>query len=130
MCDIDFNDAITKWWSQKDTKKALGKRFADFWNTMHYTDFQTAIVAGHSLFFRELCRTFLSAAFRENNPEFAAKLHKYKMGNGACLCIDVDFTGNKPQVTHAELMFGTSLHERHTKRDQLEEKMAKQQQEA
>ena len=84
----------------------VSARFHDFLSCMEFTEFgnTTAIVVGHSLFFRELCRRYISPALERSNPELAADLKRHKLSNASCLAIDVDFDQDIPHIVNAELM--------------------------
>ena len=74
----------------------------------------TGILAGHSHFFRALVREHLAKEYIESAPEWTGRLHEAKLGNGACLCIDVEWRATPlgvvaPAITNATLMFDTTL---------------------
>lgn len=79
-------------------------------------------MVGHSLFFRELVKHHLSPTFKLEQPEFTAVLAKKKLGNAACLALDLEWpavgsaTANNdpmapPMIVGADLMFGSGFHE-------------------
>lgn len=79
-------------------------------------------MVGHSLFFRELVKHHLSPNLALAQPEWAAQLSKKKLGNAACLALDLEWppvgsalaNGDPmapPMIVGADLMFGSGFHE-------------------
>ena len=109
------------WWtpeSNKDSKASIKARLAELWAELKYIPEKTAILVGHSLLFREMCRQHLSADFIQANSEFAQQLKALKMANAACLFVKVRFypvTDNNrpPEIVDAKLMWGTRLKGQH-----------------
>jgi len=58
----DVADAEEDWWcfNQSDSKEDLTYRLEDFMSQLLYTPHRKAVVVGHSHFFREVFKTFLS----------------------------------------------------------------------
>jgi broad specificity phosphatase PhoE len=113
MVPMDVHDAGTEWWTRtedQDSKEEIENRLLDFLNTVRYTPGESIIAVGHSLFSRELCRRFQSTEFAKANPAIAKLMRKKKLNNGACLALEMDFSGSRPRILDAELMFGSSFH--------------------
>ena len=113
MPDIDPHTAASEWWTpanETDTSQDLAERFDDFMCTLRYTDAESIIVVGHSLFFMEFVNRYLSAQFDEDFPQFSAELRCCKLTNAACLGLRLDFTGLESLITDAQMMFDTKLH--------------------
>lgn len=109
---LEENGTGQIWWTPKsrhDSPKRLESRVDDFLNAMQFMDFRRGIVAGHSLFFRELCKSRMDTSFASAHPKFAAELKSKKMNNGACLAITLDFSGGRTTITNYKFMFGTSF---------------------
>lgn len=109
-------DAGDKWWTpveHRDDAQRLAARINDLCSTLHYSDFKTGIVTGHSLFFRELCKTKMSPEFEAANPEFAKQLKKHKMNNAACLAIKMEWPDPEDEdsavITDYKFLFGSGL---------------------
>jgi hypothetical protein len=91
----------------------------------HDNDSAVNILVGHSLFFRNFVRAHLSASFKAEHPALAAELHSKKLDNAACLRCELEWAVGAgadpmapPEITHAELMFGSGFHEHHQKAGQ------------
>jgi len=108
--EFDANDAHSHWWTEKnshDDEASLDERFFDLMSTLQYTPEGTIICVGHSFFFREMMRRYLSKNSK-CDPEIVEKLHKTKMGNAACLRVEIAFS-SPPAIIDAEFMWGTGL---------------------
>jgi broad specificity phosphatase PhoE len=118
MVDINYNDCDSAWWtgtSHGDSKGMLTTRFDELWSFLKYSKENRMILVGHSLFFRELCRRFLSDTYCNTNKKHTEGLKKHKLDNAACLYIRVAFpkpsarTSVEPSIVEAELVFGSKL---------------------
>lgn len=116
--EIDPFDAFDCWWTplqQKEKKEHVKNRFTELWAYLRYgTHAQTAILVGHSHFFRHMCKEHMSPEFRKRDPEWTNQLDKSKLDNGGCLRVTVEWDGAKgpmePPVIHAaRLVFGSKL---------------------
>lgn len=122
---IDSHDATRCWWtklSDKERKEDVYNRQSCLWRKLRFgNDHEVLILVGHSHFFRELCKNFLSRNFRKSNAKLAEKLTKLKLDNAACLCIEVEWDCtpaclyDEPAIVDAELMFGSKFAEKSDK---------------
>ena len=109
---IDPGDAATgRWWTpghRAETELEYTSRFHETWCDLKYRDFASAILVGHSYFFRDLFVRYLAQHVTLHDPDKAKELQKKKMQNAGCVAIQVDFSrdGVDPVIVHAEPMFG------------------------
>jgi broad specificity phosphatase PhoE len=119
---IDTNDCDSMWWtsaSHGDSQSSLKMRFNELWGTLKYIKESSAVLVGHSLFFREMQRGFLGGAFKRAEPALAKELHDKKLDNAACLYVKVRFPGcaagkpTAPEIVNARLLFGSRFKDKH-----------------
>ena len=74
------------------------------------------ILAGHSLFFRDLVRRHLGPSAEQaiGDPKLMSDLSTKKLDNGACLCLDLEWAVGPgtdpmapPRIVHASLVLGS-----------------------
>lgn len=113
---IDVSRCASQWWTHMghvDKTSALRRRFLDFASTIQF-DRQcntSAIVVGHSLFFKEFVSSYLAPELIEAKPELCRALQSRKLNNLSCLAIDLQFSPRAEdlKITDVELMFGSTL---------------------
>lgn len=119
---IDVRDAVGPWWTpleDTDSPEAVQKRFNDLWTRLRFgTKADTIILVGHSTFFRDLLRQYMSNQFRESQPEWCYTLEECKLANGACLRLTVEWTcitspADPPLIHDVKLVFGSKLKRGH-----------------
>ncbi|CAK0846034.1 unnamed protein product [Prorocentrum cordatum] len=78
-----------------------------------FSPHRTIIVVGHSMFFREVLRRFLSDDFRRTDPEFCRRAGSRKMTNCGVVMLDLDPTRaiHEGPIASAELVLGTGFEE-------------------
>ena len=112
----DFNDAFGAWWTARDevdSKEATDERVDDFFETLRLEKSDAVIVVGHSLWFqhavKRLCRREGSRAFCERENDLARKLASEKIGNCACVGVDVAFDARtgEASIEDAAFLFGS-----------------------
>ena len=112
----DFNDAFGQWWTARDdvdSREATDERVDDFFETLRLEKSDAVIVVGHSLWFqhavKRLCRREGSRAFCERENDLARKLASEKIGNCACVGVDVAFDARtgEASVEDAAFLFGS-----------------------
>lgn len=112
----DFNDAFGQWWTARDdvdSREATDERVDDFFETLRLEKSDAVIVVGHSLWFqhavKRLCRREGSRAFCERENDLARKLASEKIGNCACVGVDVAFDAQtgEASVEDAAFLFGS-----------------------
>jgi len=109
---IDPGDAATgRWWTpghRAETELEYTSRFHETWCDLKYRDFASAVLVGHSYFFRDLFVRYLGQHVTLSDPDRAQELKKKKLQNAGCVAIQVDFSrdGVDPVIVHAEPMFG------------------------
>lgn len=120
LFDVEINpyDAMDTWWTplqEKENKERVQLRFTHLWSFLRFgTSAETAILVGHSHFFRHMLREHISPEFRRREPGWTHELDTCKLENAACLRVVVewDTTLNPmahPVIQNAELVFGTKL---------------------
>ena len=115
---IDPYDAQDSWWTplqEKESKDMVDYRFKLLWAFLRYgTDADTAILVGHSHFFRHMVRAYLSQEYKEKEPKWTKLLHNSKLDNAGCLRVIVEWDTTKGPMNHpviqsAHLVFGSKL---------------------
>lgn len=122
---IDSNDAQEEWWTALEIQESKGDvnlRLKELWNYLRYSsgekqeDASAVILVGHSHFFRQMMREYLSAEYREKEPEWTTDLDEKKLDNAACLRITVVWTYSEetlelpaPVIESAKLVFDSQL---------------------
>jgi broad specificity phosphatase PhoE len=141
---IDSNDAQEQWWTAleiQETKADVNLRMKELWNYLRYVtaeedkdndkedmekkkeegndptnnDF-VIILVGHSHYFRQMMRQYLSPEYREKEPEWTTDLSQKKLDNAACLQITVVWKYPEdsllipsPVIENAKLVFDSQL---------------------
>jgi hypothetical protein len=112
----DFNDAFGAWWTARDdvdSREATDERVDDFFETLRLEKSDAVIVVGHSLWFqhavKRLCRREGSRAFCARENDLARKLASEKIGNCACVGVDVAFDARtgEASIEDAAFLFGS-----------------------
>eukprot|EP01041_Mallomonas_annulata_P006382 gene6382-12905_t len=99
---IHINDANMPWWtpqSMSDSKEEVQRRVDDFLNFIRYSEVDTPIFVGHSLFFKAMYNCRISKALEANRPELAANMKKYKLDNANVMAITVGYIDNEDGET-------------------------------
>eukprot|EP00948_MAST-09A_sp_MAST-9A-sp1_P002432 g2432.t1 len=101
------NDAKSKWWTSGNTyddERRLKERMNALLGSLRYLESDSAILVGHSLFFRALMKFFIpsTGSFQSHDSNLTKeKLKTSKMQNAAVACIDVTF----PEFPHEDNFF-------------------------
>ena len=110
--ETDANDAFGRWWTSRDdadSKEEMDDRVDDFFETLRLEASDAAIVVGHSLWFQHavgrLCRRSGSAAFVARDGDLVAKLTREKIGNCACVGLDVAFDARTGEASLEDALF-------------------------
>ena len=106
--DVDAFDARSgPWWTpihRKDKKHDLDVRYAEFFATFSLMEFESCIVVGHSLFFREMCARFMSDELHRSKPALYSNLKTLKLKNASCVRLDIDVSNPAaPRIVDADL---------------------------
>lgn len=102
-------------YKRKKKKEMVDDRFTLLWSFLRYgTHADTAILVGHSHFFRHMVKAHMSSDFKKREPEWTALLEKSKLDNGGCLRVVVEWDTTKGPMEHpvihsAQLVFGSKL---------------------
>jgi hypothetical protein len=89
---------------------------------VQYSQTETVIFVGHSLFFKKFYSEHISDELKSKNPDLAFQMSKYKLDNAGLLGVTVEFpeNGSRPTIVDCEIMFGsrfddhsTSLSQKH-----------------
>eukprot|EP01041_Mallomonas_annulata_P015477 gene15477-32711_t len=107
------------WWtpqSMSDSKEEVQRRVDDFLNFIRYSEVETPIFVGHSLFFKAMYSCRVSKALEANRPELAANMKKYKLDNANIMAITVGYINNlddsktpKAVILDADILFDGTL---------------------
>lgn len=129
MVNVDAYDATGQWWTPvhlSETRAEVLERQRVFLRTLRWHSSDVFILVGHSHFFKELCRNFISEKFKKEDRNFTGKLSRTKLDNAACLCIEITWElspdmhnllpdmhvhhlNDDPKIESAELMFGSEF---------------------
>ena len=108
----DAGDAFGQWWTSRDdvdSKEDMDERVDDFFETLRLEASDAVIVVGHSLWFqhavRRLCRRAGSAAFTAHAGDLVTKLTQEKIGNCACVGLDVAFDPRTGEASLEDALF-------------------------
>lgn len=108
---VDPCNTEHEWWTGvRDSAAEVRGRTDEFLSQMKLSPYRSNVIVGHSLFFREVCGTYLAEQWCDQHPDLAAKLRGHKMPNCGVVALRVDFA--RPMeccVTEAHLLFGTEL---------------------
>lgn len=109
---FDAEEVSDQWWhgAHKESAVQLEIRLNEFMSHLLYTPHHVIVVVGHSHFFREIFRRYLSQEFRDYDPNFVTELQSGKLMNCgvAMLQLDPDLASSGP-ITSVELVFDTQL---------------------
>lgn len=86
---------------------------------LKYSDGDSIICVGHSAFFKAFVSKNLHPNLESTRPDLFHKMCKYKLHNGACLAVTVDYTlpNSSPKIVDASLMFDSTFAEPKKKKD-------------
>jgi len=111
---VNVGDAASEWWTPGNTYESAAQvetRVQDWLDFVRYHEAETPIFVGHSLFYKAFYSKRMSAGFKAAKPELAAKLAKHKLGNAVLMYVEVDFSGEVPEIADAHILFGGGFHE-------------------
>ena len=126
---VDPHACFGTWWNPSETfedNHDVECRTEDmFANVGLGCDAKALIFVGHSHFFRRLMQCYLSEEYEREEPEWTEKLKKQRMGNCACLRIQLEWEApmegvgvdgefhcdlmEPPMITRVTPMFGSAL---------------------
>jgi broad specificity phosphatase PhoE len=110
---VDASSCQSNWWTPlgtKDTSSDLENRMRQLMTRIRFdSPSPYAICVGHSLFFRELARAFISSDLEQAKPELSHQLQHWKLGNAACLALQLDFAQSPRPIVDAHLLFGSTM---------------------
>jgi len=107
---FDLEEVQERWWSdgQAESTKQLEARLDEFMYQLLFMPKASVVVFGHSLFFQQLVRKFLSEDMRTS--EFGQQLCKQKLSNCGVLRLDMDPSRMLDgPFLKAQLVLGTEL---------------------
>lgn len=111
---FDVHEAEEQWWCEgaSDSAEQLHARLQDFMAQILYTPHQTAVVVGHSHFFRSAFKAFLSKEFHQRNPQLAKDITSKKLMNCGVARVELDprLGVEGGPIVNVELVLGTTLH--------------------
>jgi len=81
-----------QWWhaDSKESMTQLDQRLDDFMAQLLYTPHHSVVVVGHSHFFREVFRRYLSEDFCRRRPGFVKQLQHRKLMNCGVARLEMD----------------------------------------
>jgi len=109
---FDMQEVQEEWWhsSSKESKAQLEGRLDEFMSQLLYSPNDAMIVVGHSHFFREVFKTYLSDAFCSRQPSFAERLKTWKLMNCGVVRVELDpsLIPDSP-IVNVELVLDTHM---------------------
>mmetsp|Transcript_15161 Transcript_15161/g.49734 ORF Transcript_15161/g.49734 Transcript_15161/m.49734 type:complete len:503 (-) Transcript_15161:390-1898(-) len=106
VTEVHLNDSIVEWWTGSDdidTEEEVMERLHDVLATLQFAPGRSAILVGHSLFFRELIRAFVTPGCAVTHPQCL----DLKLENAGCLGLEIRFTNGAPEIFDLALLFGS-----------------------
>jgi len=121
--NFDVHEAEEDWWCEgtSDSSEMLHHRLQEFMAQILYTPHETAVVVGHSHFFRSVFKSCLSEEFGAVNKTLAKDIVTKKLCNCGVVKMQLDprrGVEGKPIIS-LELVLGTTLDSDGGMRDQL-----------
>mmetsp|Transcript_35705 Transcript_35705/g.60178 ORF Transcript_35705/g.60178 Transcript_35705/m.60178 type:complete len:442 (+) Transcript_35705:190-1515(+) len=104
---------VGRWWNvatEVESEEDVNERLNDVALYLGCQAERSAILVGHSLYFRDLVRQWLrdDSGLKITNPALAEQLYNEKLANAACLGLKIDFSKiDRPCILDAKLMFGS-----------------------
>jgi broad specificity phosphatase PhoE len=110
---FDVQDVKDRWWrpGPVEPESALRLRMQEFMSQLLYSPHDTMVVVGHSLFFQNVFRHYLSDTFTSNEASLAKDLQTLKMPNCGVVRLELDprqGPSGRP-ITSARPVFGSVL---------------------
>jgi len=110
---FDVRDVEGIWWEEaaSENKDQLQVRMDEFMSQLLYSPHQSVVVVGHSHFFREVFRRYLSSDFKDQNNKLATEITKQKLMNCGVARLELDPTrgvGGEP-IMNVQLVLETTL---------------------
>lgn len=110
---FDTSDVEDQWWFEgmAESSGELKARLQEFMSQLLYSPHRSAVVVGHSHFFRAVFKAFLGDDFFAENKELASALVRKKLQNCGVARVELDprrGTGGGPIVS-AQLVLDTVL---------------------
>lgn len=106
---IDAADTTDEWWSESQEEAAeVTQRMRDLMQVLQYDDHENIIVVGHSHFFRELFKKYLSKDFETKQPQVASDLKFDVLSN--CSVIQTSIAWDRQGsalIKDVRLLFGS-----------------------
>jgi hypothetical protein len=96
------------------------ERMLDFLAVVRYSDSETPVFVGHSLFFKLFYSTRLSKMLDKNRPLLADKLQRFRLSNATVLAVTVVFPDDgeggaqsldEAVILDADVLFGGGFHD-------------------
>jgi len=110
---FDVLEVLDRWWCEttKESDAQMQERLREFMAQLMYSPCRTVVVVGHSLFFREVFRVFLSKEFADGSPELARALRGSKLANCGVACLHLEPARGLADgpITHVELVLGSQV---------------------
>jgi len=110
---FDVHEAQEQWWCEgaSDSSEQLHARLQDFMAQLLYTPHRTAVVVGHSHFFRSAFKAFLAKELYDEDPQMAKDITTKKLMNCGVARVELDprrgVEGNP--IVGVELVLDTTL---------------------
>lgn len=111
---FDAEEVLDSWWCDTplESSAQLKVRMHEFMCQLAFSPHRTIVVVGHSHFFREIMKTYISEEFRTKNKDFAKDLSTGKLMNCGVVRVDLDphaFAADAACLVDAELVLDTTL---------------------
>jgi broad specificity phosphatase PhoE len=115
---VDVNDCEQQWWTpihSFDDKHECQERLLDFLATLRYSDGESPIFVGHSLFFKGLVQSRISKMLEKNRPILSGNLQRHRLANATVLALTAVFPDDQVNcdeavLLDADVLFGGGFH--------------------
>jgi broad specificity phosphatase PhoE len=89
---FDTQEVQDNWWCEgsSESPTELAARLQEFMAQLIYSPHKTAVVVGHSHFFREVFRNFLAEELKNSKADFCHDLCNMKLSNCGVIRVDLD----------------------------------------
>jgi len=120
---FNANDCEAMWWTPMHSFESAAdqhERMLDFLAVVRYSDSETPVFVGHSLFFKLFYSTRLSKMLDKNRPLLADKLQRFRLSNATVLAVTVVFPDDgeggaqsldEAVILDADVLFGGGFHD-------------------
>ena len=115
MDKVDSNDTLSDWWTpstEREASESVDIRVHYVMEMLKYMPHDSAILVGHNIFFRRFLRTYLSEAFKNEEPLLAENALYGKLSHAACCKLTIEFDPDPlkdDRILRLEPLFGSTF---------------------